>query len=519
VSPATAPPPPDTTATDDTTDGTTNNQRARLARSGLVALLGSVVNGVAAFGVVLAVTRGLNDTASSGTVFLAMAVFNIAYIVCTLGADVAVVRAVARNDSPEAPIVRAALAPTIVLSLVVAVAVVLWRGAIASRLGDSATEAALSQSLLAIAPFIPAASITTVLIATTRGRGTMTPTAIVERISRPGAQLLLLAFAGLAGFGIANTTLAWAVTFGLGLIPAMMWFFKGAPAPAADRVADDPGASRSITSCYWHFAAPQALTTVLQVVLRWADILLIAALADPSTAAIYTAASRLLLAGNFLNLAIVQAISPMVSSALARDARHEAQDLLRVGTSWLVTAVWPGYLLLIAFGTGFLSLFGAGYEDGGAALAILAGAMLIASAVGPIEAVLLMSGGARLSLADNSVAVGLNIALNIALVPSMGLEGAAIAWAVALLVTNLTPLIQVRRRLGITPFGSGHRPAIAASLTMVALPALAVRFVLDPGFAGVIVACTAIVGGYCLVLARYRSQLHLDELTSALRRQ
>jgi len=508
MSPATAPP-AETTATD---------QRARLARSGLVALFGSVINGFAAFGVVLAVTRGLNDTAASGAVFLAMAVFNIAYIVCTLGADVAVVRAVARNDSPEAPIVRAALVPTIALSLVVAVAVAVWRGSIASLLGDSGTEEAMSRSLLAIAPFIPAASITTVLIATTRGRGTMTPTAIVERISRPGAQLVLLAYAGLAGFGVASTTLVWSVTFGLGLIPAMRWFLKGAPAPSAGYVAIEPGSSHSVTRSYWHFAAPQALTTVLQVVLRWADIVLVAALADPSTAAIYTAASRLLLAGNFLNLAIVQAISPMVSSALARDARHEAQDLLRVGTAWLVTAVWPGYLLLMAFGAGFLGLFGTGYEHGGAALAILAGAMLVASAVGPIEAVLLMSGGARLSLADNAAAVALNIGLNIVLVPSFGLEGAAIAWAVALLVTNLAPLIQVRRRLGITPFGAGHRPAIAASLMIVALPALAVRFTLDPGFAGVVITCAAIVGGYVAVLAKYRSKLHLDELVSALRR-
>ena len=189
MSPTTAPP----AQTAKETTATATSQRARLARSGLIAFVGSVVNGIAAFGVVLAITRGLNDTASSGAVFLAMAVFNIAYIVCTLGADVAVVRAVARNDSPEAPIVRAALVPTVVLSLVVAIAVGWWRGSIADLLGDGATEAALSQSLLAIAPFIPAASITTVLIATTRGRGTMTPTAIVERISRPGAQLVLLA--------------------------------------------------------------------------------------------------------------------------------------------------------------------------------------------------------------------------------------------------------------------------------------------------------------------------------------
>jgi len=493
------------------------SQRTRLARSGLIGLLGSVVNGAAAFGVVLAVTRGLDDTSSSGAVFLAMAVFNIAYIVCTLGADVAVVRAVARNEASETSIVRTALAPTLGLSLCVAIVIGWSRGTIAGLLLDGVAADTLSQSLLAVAPFIPAASVTSVLIATTRGRGTMTPTAIVERISRPGAQLLLLGLAGFAGFGITSTALAWSVTFGFGLIPAVIWFLKGSPPREFDQLGNASEQDRPAVENYWRFAAPQALTTVLQVVLRWADIVLVAALADASTAAVYTAASRLLLAGNFLNLAVVQAISPMVSSALAREDRDEAQDLLRVGTSWLVTAVWPGYLLLIAFGPSLLSLFGTGYAGGGTALAILAGAMLVASAVGPIEAVLLMSGGAKLSLADNTAAVALNIGLNIALVPPMGIEGAAIAWAVALLVTNLAPLVQVHRRLGINPFGSGHRPAIAASLAAVGVPALLLRFAVNPGLLGVIVAGAAIVGVYLFVLNKYRSELHLSELTSALR--
>ena len=90
-----------------------DTSRSGLATRGLIALAGSVVNGVAAFGVVIAVTRGLSSAASSGAVFAAVAVFNITYLVSTLGAEVAVVRFVARGDRREAGIARTAMAPAI----------------------------------------------------------------------------------------------------------------------------------------------------------------------------------------------------------------------------------------------------------------------------------------------------------------------------------------------------------------------------------------------------------------------
>ena len=274
-----------------------DGSRGGLARSGLIGLAGSVVNGAAAFGVVVAVTRGLDDTTASGAVFTTMAVFNIAFIVCTLGAEVAVVRAVGRGDTNERSIVAAALWPSLGLSVLVAIALAASSTSIANAISTE-SEGGLSSTLLLAAPFIPFATVTSVLTAVTRGRGTMLPTVLVERISRPTSQLLLLGLAAFINAGTGTTALAWAVTFGVAVVPAAAWFAK-------DRPANDGRNRVAVAETYWRFAAPQALTTVFQVLLRWADIVLVAALTDTSTAAVYTAASRLLLAGNFLNLAIV----------------------------------------------------------------------------------------------------------------------------------------------------------------------------------------------------------------------
>ena len=319
---------------------------------------------------------------------------------------------------------------------------------------------------------------------------------------------MLLGIVGALGVGVGTTALAWSITFGLALVPALYLFWGGRP-------NNDTRPHETADGGYWSFAAPQALATVFQVILRWADIILVTAIAGAAAAAVYTAATRLLLAGNFLNLAIVQAISPMISNALARGDRDEATDLLRTGTAWLVAAVWPGYLLLMIFGGQVLDLFGNGYASGGTALAVLAAAMLVASAVGPIESVLLMSGGSRLSLADNAAAVAINTGLNLALIPAIGIEGAAIAWAAGLLVTNLAPLLQVHRRLGINPFGPGLLRAGVSSMTVIAIPALAINLVFDPGLVVVVVASGLLCGLYVLALGYFRDDLHLSDLTSA----
>ena len=61
---------------------------------------------------------------------------------------------------------------------------------------------------------------------------------------------------------------------------------------------------------------------------------------------------------------------------------------------------------------------------------ILGGAMLVATAVGPVDIVLLMSGKSLWNLLNTAVAVTANIVLNLLLIPHLGITGAAIAWAV-----------------------------------------------------------------------------------------
>lgn len=481
---------------------------ALLARSGLIAFAGSVVNGVAAFLVILAITNALDKT-SSGLVFTAMAMFNIVFAIASLGADVGLVRFTAQNPTSATALLKVAGVPAAVFSCIASATIVLARRPIAELLSDEQPEA-LAQIILFTMPLVPLGTVAMVVLASTRGLGTMTPTALADRIAKPMSQLVLVSIAWAAGASASTVGVAWAMSFAIACSLAIFWFWRLSGGRAA---ADDVSSSD-----YWKFTAPQAATNVLYVLLRWADVLIVSSLAGPGPAAVYTAVSRLLIAGNFVNGAIVHAVSPLMSEALGRDDRREAGHLLKTGTAWLVAVVWPGYMILAILGEPLLvQLFGADYSTGATALAVLSLAMMVASGSGPIEAVLLMDGGSRLSLIDNLAAVTTMLVLDALLVPSMGVRGAAIGWAAGLLITNLVPMIQVQRRIGINPLGRAHFTAAAIGVCAVGLPAGVLRLGFDPGFGTVVVFAVAAYGIHLAVISRFSKLLALDALASALR--
>ncbi|MCP3939238.1 MAG: oligosaccharide flippase family protein [Actinomycetia bacterium] len=485
------------------------SEQSSLARSGLIAFAGSVVNGLAAFLVIVAITNVLDDKTSSGLVFTAIALFNIVFAVAALGADVGLVRFTAQNRSSAVALLKTAAIPALMSSCLMAAAIAVARHPIANILSANDSDT-LAQILLGMTPFVPLATLATVILAGTRGLGTMTPTALADRIGKPISQLALVVFVSLLGAGPAGIGLAWSVSFAVSFALAVWWFWHLTSGRESDLAVTREE--------YWDFTAPQAATNVLYVLLRWADVLLVAALAGEGPAAIYTAVSRLLIAGNFVNGAIVQAISPLVSKALGDNNRRGADDLLKTGTAWLVAAVWPGYLILALVGGPLLvTLFGDGYSTGATALTVLSFAMMVASGSGPIEAVLLMDGGSRLSLINNLAAVTVMLTVDALLIPELGVRGAAIGWGAGLMITNVVPLIQVHRRLGISPFGRAHLVASAVGLACVGGPAALLRLT---GAATLLSVLGVAVVGYALhlaLLSRFSTILKLDQLVSAVK--
>jgi O-antigen/teichoic acid export membrane protein len=180
-------------------------------------------------------------------------------------------------------------------------------------------------------------------------------------------------------------------------------------------------------------------------------------------------------------------------------------------------ASWPLYLVLAGFAPLLMGVFGKGYDVASDVVLVLSLSMLLATACGPVDSVLLMAGRSWVSLRNSTVALAVNVGLNFVLIPLDGIRGAAISWAAAIVVRNLLPLLIVRRQLGMWPVTSATvRLAVTAVVCFGSVDV--VKAVLGPSTAvGLLLLCLA-SGAYVYGVWVQRRTYGLDAFRTVVRR-
>jgi O-antigen/teichoic acid export membrane protein len=494
---------------------------SRLARGGALNLAGSVAYGVLNFVLVIIVTRGLGKDAA-GVFFEAVALFVIASNTAELGADTGLVRMIARYRTLDRVhdirwTLVVALIPVALAGTLLALIGLVYAEPISHLFGHGDEADDLVPYIQLLILFLPLSAINTVAIAGTRGFGTMIPSVTVDKIFKPLGQCVMALVAVFLAAGSGAFALAYGLPIGLSFVAAVSWLLVLERRSERRMHAVEATPTRQLFSEFWRFTAPRGLAGVFQVMILWLDTLLIGALRSSGEAAVYTASSRYIVVGQAILQAMVQAIAPQISSLLAAREHDRAESVYQAGTTWLMVASWPIYLTMAVFAPVLVLVFGSEFSAGGPVLVILSLAMLVSMACGPVDVVLLMGGKSWWSAANTVIALVLNVALNLALIPKFGITGSAVAWFVSILVRNILPLIQVSRFLGLTPFGPGFTAAALTSVPIFGGVGILCRLVLGPTVVSMVVFAVVSCSMYSVVVWRLRDVLQLRELVNSLR--
>lgn len=489
----------------------------KLGRQSLLSLTGAAAGAAAGFGLVFFAVRGL-DADEAGSALLAIAVFSVVARVAQLGTGTAFVhfmtREHARAADRELPLLmRLGLPRVVAASTLLAVGLYLFAGTLSGLVSINDSRDALTQSLRLAALFVPANAVMTVLLDATRGHALVKPTVVVGRIGRPVVQLLGIAIALAVGGGAPALTLAWTAPSAAGLLASAWWLRRIHRAAGSVDVQHSESSTCSITHRqFWAYSWPQNGVDSIRSLVRWQDGILIGVLLGAGPAAIYVAVTRLVKVASLANQAFAETISPHVGEALATGDRERAAFLYRASTSWLILLLGPIYLATAFYAKTFTSIFGAGYTDAALVLVILSFGKLAGTMVGSVEAILIVSGQTRINLGNHISSLVSNIVLNVVLVPWIGLPGAAISWAVSILITNYGPYLQLRARTSLSPFSATTVAVTGGVWAAVAVPAVIVN--IGIGQTPISVACALMVSAAVLVAGAYhfRAYLHLDEV-------
>jgi O-antigen/teichoic acid export membrane protein len=489
---------------------------AGVARQLAVTLSSSVLGAVIGLILTLVLTRGLGAS-QAGIFFVTTALFSVCGTILTFGADLGAMRMIARklalNEAGAVkPTIFAGTIPVVALSSLCALIIFALAGAFAPHLISGASGDEIVSLFRAIIPFLPCAVACTVLVAATRGFGKMTQFVVTE-VGSPMLSTLAVGVTVGMGTSLAVTGLAWAMPSLLALAYVALTLNRLANKLPA---AGIPGRS-AIWREFWGFASVRGVASIFQVLVRYLDVILVAAMTSARDAGIYAAVSRLALVGMVAQRAIIRVTGPRFSALLAVDNRPRSQTLYGTTTAWLISLGFPFYLLLAIFSPVIVLIFGPGFESGAVPLAILSIAMLFNVATGPSTTILLMAGRASWNLGNSIGSLVLNTALNVALIPTFGITGAAISWSASILFQNLLPTWQIFRTLNLHPVSAGGIAAGSGALLVYGLGGGLIASVWMPSALGAAFAAVGLSGVYVAFLWHYRRLLAVDSLRESFR--
>ncbi|MEX2275187.1 MAG: flippase [Actinomycetota bacterium] len=422
-------------------------------------VLGLGIGAAATFVAQVLMTRTLGD-ARYGVVTLATQFAFIAAAATRFGMDVADVRLVAiligRGEAGRVRgLVRRSVAIAGAVSVTFGIASFFaspWMARTFSELPAIATPA-----FQAAAIGIPLGALAFTYMGATRGLKIMRYTLYAQWTAQPIGWIVL----SLAGWAVVAdsagvTTMAFTLSWGLALVIA--WWGWQKQSRGFVQVPTGKGIPEEETRSLLRFGALRAPATLFSQLIFWTDFFVLSALSGGQGAVsaaqvgIYGAALRAAQSLFLFLTSVSLTFSPFVADLHHRGEHDKLDGLYKSVTRWTLAATIPVLLVLAILPGPVLHIFGADFTQGEDALRILIIGMIAPVLVGTVGFILIMVGRTGWDLCVYLGGFAIDIGLAYALIPSLGIKGAAIAQAATLTASAGARLLLVRRFVHIWPF-------------------------------------------------------------------
>jgi O-antigen/teichoic acid export membrane protein len=407
--------------------------------------------------------------ADYGVYSLALVILSICGAIATLGLADATPRSIAyargKNDIERVQkLIPAAIQFGLIGGISLGIIVFFTSDIIATNVFHDAN---LGLPLRIFALGIPISALISVLISIFQGFDDVKPAAYVQNILRSllfPLLLLPIIFLKLPFTGVFYAALASLV---VSCVVLIVYTAKRLPfsVKIRTRLVTNPVARELLL-----FSLPLLGTGVLGLIMSWADILMLGGLKSSTDVGLYSAARPLAELISAPANAIVLIYVPVTSGLYARGSIPEMRRNFSILTKWLVSATLPLFLILFLFPETVLGfLFGASYTSATTALRILSVGFIVNNLTGPKGATLIAMGKVRFLMWAMLAIVLLYIGLNVALIPPLGIEGAAVALTTALTALNLTCCWKLYRLTKAQPLSKNLLKPALASVVLVFL--------------------------------------------------
>jgi O-antigen/teichoic acid export membrane protein len=338
-------------------------------------------------------------------------------------------------------------------------------GAAVIVLGGDGIDARRTALLLAL-PILPLAAVTAVAQGALLGLGRTATALAPGNFGRQVGFLVLVAVAVVAGGLSAAGAVGLQLAATLGAAVAALLLTRRALGQVARRPSSEGEAAPASARDWLRVSLPMGAATMFLVLDAQIGLLVLGTIGtSPISAGLYAAALQCMVPFVLLLAAVRLPLGAAVARLGAAGEHEEMQRQLRKATRVVAAASAVVAAVLFLAPGPILALFGDGFSSGVTALRILALAQLVNALCAFNGMVLIMGGQERAAMRAALGCLVLDAILCVALVPTLGSRGAALAALASITVRNVVNSVQVRRRLGVDATVIGRVPASQAVAT------------------------------------------------------
>jgi O-antigen/teichoic acid export membrane protein len=366
------------------------------------------------------------------------------------GLQFSVLRAIAEQPEDRdrvAVISVGAIVPGLVLAAVVTVLFVALRHA----MGDLLESPAVAEGVLWAAPGLFCFAVNKIILGVTNGLRRMRAYAIYTSLRYT---LIAVGLVLARGFDIQADHLPAIWTFAEGVLLLVLVFefaSNVAIARGFTRKTADGASWTAWSRRHLDFGARGVLATLASEVNSKLDVWLLGVALSDDKVGIYSLASALYEGSTQIAVVLQNNLNPIIARALANDDRPAVVAVVRrvrryfvpamVGIALVAVALYPIAIPMV--------LGDPKFADGAAAFGIMMAGLAIASPYLPVNQILLMANKPGWYTVTVVILLAVNFFGCLALIPVLGLEGAAIAAAASMVASALMLIVVSRRLVGV----------------------------------------------------------------------
>lgn len=433
---------------------------ALLSSTGLV-LAASFLDAIAKLLERVIIVRSISQSAW-GDVSIGLSILLLGTTFATVGLGQGIPRYISRFERERD--VRGTWFSGLVVSLGIAVAIAALLYVNAERVAALLFEQPDSPRLLRLfVVCIPLLTAMKIAVGGIRGMENIAYKVVVQ-LAYPVIRIGLLVALLAAGLGVLAPGIAYLVAvLVLGVLAHVL----------LGRLIDLVGPVRTYASELLRFSVPLMLSALLMALLTRTDTLMVGYFRSSAEVGLYSAAYPLANGMLVVLTAIGYLYLPMASRFDAAGEREEVNAIYELTTKWALILTFPLFLLFALFPGDVLAVvFTPDYRAAGTAFVVLALGGLSSLLFGRCQETMSALGHTGYILVTNASVFGLNVALNLVLIPRFGIEGAAATSALSFLLLNAGLYGILRVQFHVSPFSRYTRRTVLV-LFAVVLPVAA----------------------------------------------